>query len=86
MKTVYRSFLYSVSWILGGIAGIAFFWGGHAINEFFKVDRISAEVLGLGIAVVCGTISFAAKSTLEDMDVIEENEKAMRAEETGQQG
>ena len=85
MRTAYKSFLKCVSGILAVIAGLSFFWGGHAISDFFKIDRIFAEILGLGIAVICGAISFAVNNALDDTAVIEENERLARQEQTGKQ-
>jgi hypothetical protein len=84
-KSAYKLFLQYVSWVLGAIAVIAFFWGGRAINEFFEVDRLLAEGMGLGIMAACIALAVAAKSALDDMDIIEENEKLIRPEETGKQ-
>jgi hypothetical protein len=41
-----------MSSLLLGIAGLAFLFGGRAISEFGKVDRVLAEMLGLGLAGV----------------------------------
>jgi len=84
-KSAYKLFLQYVYWVLGAIAGISFFCGGRAINEFFKVDRLLAEMMGLGIMAVCIALAIAAKSALEDTDVIEENEKLAHSEETSKQ-
>jgi hypothetical protein len=51
-KSTFRSALRGMSSLLLGIAGLAFLFGGRAISEFGKVDRVLAEMLGLGLAGV----------------------------------
>jgi hypothetical protein len=72
-RSVLKSFLLGLSWLLLGIAGLAFLVGGRAIHEFCKVDHLLAELSGLSIAVVTGAIGFILKSTAEDIDGAEDS-------------
>ena len=71
-KSVLKAFLRVGSWLLLGIAGIAFWVGGRAISEFAKVDRILAEFLGLLIAVVTGIVGYVLKTSADDLDGTED--------------
>jgi hypothetical protein len=72
-RSVLKSFLLGSSWLLLGIAALAFWFGGRAIHEFGKVDRLLAELLGLSIAVVTGALGFILKSTAENLDGAEDS-------------
>lgn len=67
-RTVLKSVLRGVSWLLLTIAGLSFWVGGRAITEFAKTDRILGEMLGLAIAVVTGAIGFLVKSAADNLD------------------
>jgi len=67
-RSVLKAFLRVGSWLLLGIAGIAFWVGGRAISEFGKVDRILAEFLGLLIAVVTGIVGYVLKTSADDLN------------------
>jgi hypothetical protein len=54
--------------MLFGIAGLLFFVGGRAISEFTKTDRVLAEMLGIGLAVVFGIFGMAAKNAADNRD------------------
>jgi len=41
------------------------FWGGLAIHEFAKTERILAEIEGIGLSVLCGALGFLAKNAGE---------------------
>jgi hypothetical protein len=56
------------SWLLLGVAGLAFWIGGRAISEFAKVDRILAEFLGLSRAGVTGVAGYLLKTRADDLD------------------
>ena len=71
-KSVLKAFLRVGSWLLLGIAGIAFWVGGRAISEFAKVDRILAEFFGLLIAVVTGIVGYVLKTSADDLDGTED--------------
>lgn len=58
MKTLLRG----ASRILFGIAGLSFFVGGRAISEFTKTDRVLAEMLGIGLALVFGIFGMVANN------------------------
>ncbi len=57
-----------MSQILIGIAGLLFLFGGKAISEFAKMDRLLAEMLGIGLAFVFGACGMMAKSAADDLD------------------
>jgi len=67
-RTVLKSLLRGVSWLLLVIAGLAFWVGGRAISEFAKTDRLLGEMLGLATAVVTGALGFLAKNAADDLD------------------
>jgi len=72
-RSVLKASLRAGSWLLLGIAGIAFWVGGRAISEFAKVDRILAEFLGLLIAVVTGIVGYVLKTSADDLDGTEDS-------------
>jgi len=72
-RSVLKAFLRAGSWLLLGIAAIAFWVGGRAISEFGKVDRILSEFLGLLIAVVTGVAGYALKTSADDLDGAEDS-------------
>ena len=67
-RTVLKSVLRGVSWLLVTIAGLALWVGGRAISEFAKTDRILGKMLGLGIAVVTGALAFVAKRAADNLE------------------
>ena len=72
-RSVLKALLRAGSWLLLGIAGIAFWVGGRAISEFAKVDRILAEFLGLLIAGVAGIAGYILKTRADDLDGTEDS-------------
>src|SRR5438477_319739 len=62
-RLFWKTFLHGLAWILFAIAGLAFWVGGRAISEFGKIDRILAEMLGLGIAFASGALGYILKTT-----------------------
>ena len=71
MTAATRSFckvlLRGLAWVLFAIAGLAFLAGGKIISESEKIDRILAEMLGLGIALATGALGYILKSTADDL-------------------
>jgi len=63
MKYVLRG----VAQILFVAAGLSFLWGGRAISEFTKTERIPAEIEGIGLAFVTGALGFLAKNAADDV-------------------
>ena len=43
------------------LAGALFFFGGRAITELTKTERLLARGLRIGLAVVCAVIAMLAK-------------------------
>ncbi len=70
MNATWRSslqvILRGMCWILALVAFFAFFAGGKIISESYKVDRILAEMLGIGIAVAAGVGAAFLKSASDD--------------------
>jgi hypothetical protein len=66
-RSFWKAFLHGLAWILFAVAGLAFWVGGRAISEFGKVDRILAEMLGLGIAFASGALGYILKTTADDL-------------------
>src|SRR5581483_12180407 len=48
------------------VAGGLFFFGGRAITELTKTERLLAEGLGIGLAVVCAVIAMHGKRCRRD--------------------
>ena len=71
-RPVLKAFLRAGSWLLLGIAGIAFWVGGRAIHEFAQIDRILAEGLGLFVALVTGMIGYVLKTIADDLETGED--------------
>jgi hypothetical protein len=67
MRSAAKYLLRGLGWVLFVIAGLSFWAGGRAISEFGKVERILAEVLGIGIAIACGVLGFLAKAAGEHL-------------------
>jgi hypothetical protein len=61
-------FLYGLSRVLLVIAGLAFWAGGKIISETAKIDRLLAEMLGMGLAVAIGALGYIVKTAGEDLD------------------
>jgi hypothetical protein len=55
-----KSLLRGTSQVLFVLAGLSFFGGGLAIKLFTNIDRVSAEMIGIGVAVVCGILGVVA--------------------------
>lgn len=62
------------SWLLFGIAGLAFRWGGRAISEFAKTERTLAEMEGITLALVCVGLGAVAKAGADRLDEGENSE------------
>jgi hypothetical protein len=62
-----KALLRGLSQFLFVLAGLSFFLGGLAISILTKTDRISGELAGIGLAVVCGILGFAAKSAGDNL-------------------
>ena len=56
-----RAILNGASQLLFGVAGLMFFFGGRALHDFVKVERILAEAEGMGLAVLFGVLGVAAR-------------------------
>lgn len=63
-----KPLLKGASQLLFVIAGLLFLVGGRAISEFTKTDRVLAEFLGIGLAVVFVVLGFVAKSAADDLN------------------
>lgn len=63
-----KHLLKGISQVLFVIAGLLFFVGGRAISEFTKTDRVTAEMVGIGLAVVFGVFGMVAKNAADNLD------------------
>lgn len=54
--------------VLFAIAGLLFLVGGRAISELTKTDRLLAECLGIGLAVVFLVLGFVVKNAADDLN------------------
>jgi len=63
-----KPLLKGTSQVLFAIAGLLFLVGGRAITEFTKTDRVLAEFLGIGLAVVFVVLGFVAKNAADDLN------------------
>jgi len=45
-----------------------FLVGGRAVSEFTKADRLLAECLGIGLAVVFLVLGFVVKNAADDVN------------------
>jgi hypothetical protein len=48
--------------VLLAIAGLLFLYGGRAIHEFWGVDRLFAEIIGLSLSVGFGIVGLVFKN------------------------
>ena len=62
-----------MAWILFTFAGLVFWAGGRAINEFAKTERILAEVESIGLAAVCAGLGAVAKTAGDHFAEAEED-------------
>ncbi len=57
-----RVFLRGLGYVLFTVAGLLFFWGGRAISEFAKVDRLLAEIEGIALSAALGILGYFAEN------------------------
>jgi hypothetical protein len=50
------------------IGAFSFFFGGRAIAEFTRMDRVSAEVVGIAFAFVFVALGFGLKSFVKKIN------------------
>jgi hypothetical protein len=75
IRTGMKYFLRGLSRFLAVIAGLSFFLGGRAIHEFGKVDRLLAEILGIGVAFACIIAIVINKHVIDDIEWKEANKE-----------
>jgi hypothetical protein len=63
-----KPLLKGTSQVLFTIAGLLFLVGGRAVSEFTKADRLLAECLGIGLAVVFLVLGFVVKNAADDVN------------------
>lgn len=65
-KSIWKSFLQGVAWLLFFVGGMACWDGytgkGWAVRSFTGVNRLTAEVGDLCLAVLCGILGVLAMS------------------------
>ncbi len=70
-KAGLASLLKGLAWLLFVSAGLTFWVGGKAINEFAKTERVLAEVESIGLSMllaVIGAVARTAATRLEEGD------------------
>jgi hypothetical protein len=67
-RSTIKSLLRGVSWLLFVSAGLAFWWGGRAISESAKTERMLAEMEGITLAPVCAGLGALAKAAADHLD------------------
>ncbi len=67
-----KSVLQALAWLFFVFGGLSFWVGGRAISEFAKIDRILAEILGLGLAGLCFALGMVLKNAGEIDEVGED--------------
>jgi hypothetical protein len=67
-KSAAKVLLRGITWIFFAIAGLAFWVGGRAINEFAKTERMLAEMLGIAIATTFAGLGALAKAAADHFD------------------
>ena len=70
-----KYFLRGLSSFLAVIAGLSFLFGGRAIHEFGNVDRLLAEILGIGVAFACLIAIVISEHVIDDIEWKEANEE-----------
>ena len=56
-----RPLMLGLAWLLHVAAGLLVLYGGGAISEMWKIDRMLAEFLGIGLAVALIGLGFILK-------------------------
>jgi hypothetical protein len=62
------SLLRGAAWFFGIAAGLSFWVGGRALNEFAKFDRMLGEMAGIGLAAVLGVIAVLLRGFAERLE------------------
>ena len=78
-KSVLKSLLRGLAWLLFATAGLTFWFGGRAINEFGKTERVLAEMEGIGLAVLCAGLGAAVKAAGQRLAEAEDDEMSLPA-------
>jgi hypothetical protein len=61
-KASLASLLSGAAWLLFGMAGMAFWFGGGLIHAVVQTERVLAEAEGIGLAALFGGIGALAKT------------------------
>jgi hypothetical protein len=80
LRTGLKQFLRILHSILPLIAGISFLFGGRLVHETTHLDRLLAELLGIGLAFLCLIGVAIAHHWIDDIEWREANEKAASTE------
>jgi hypothetical protein len=67
---------------LAVIAGFSFLFCGRAISAFGKVDRLLAEILGIGVAFACLIAIAISKHVIDDIEWKKANEEEAAASDS----
>jgi hypothetical protein len=60
--------LRGLTWVFLVMAGLAFWFGGRAISEFSKTERMLAEMEGIALAVSLGGLGAIAKAVADRLE------------------
>jgi hypothetical protein len=50
-----------VAWLLFAVGGAAFWFGGRVIDGLTNTGRTTAELAGIGLALICGALGALAR-------------------------
>src|SRR5215831_18314045 len=67
-RSVTAPLLRGLASFLGLVGAVSFFWGGRALNEFFKFDRMIGEMICMPLALVFGATAFWLKERAQELE------------------
>lgn len=71
-----KHFLRGLSYVLVPVGGFSFLFGGGLIHVMGKVDRLFAEIFGIGVAFLCLIGIVIADHVIDDIEWQEANQEA----------
>jgi hypothetical protein len=67
-RSLTSSLLRGAEKLLGAAAGLSFLFGGRALHEFAKFDRMLGEMAGIFLAFVLGLLAFLLRGMAERVE------------------